>query len=80
MKAMVEKSYLRDLVVAVDGFLGRFDLVMKTKNDSFERGKLIAALINDLEYAKDIAKRFGLTGSAKARPAARTPKSAPRPS
>ena len=76
---MVERSYLRDLVTAVEGHILALDREMKPNVSTVDRGKRIAALINHLELSKDRAKHFGLKEPLTARPAARTPKPAPRP-
>jgi hypothetical protein len=79
MKTAPEK-HLRDLVKAVEAFVVALDREMSMHEPTVERGKKVAALINQLELVKDLAKRFGLMGTSTRRRAGRTPKPATPPS
>ena len=53
------KKHLKQLADATQIFITGLDAVMKEPS-TVERGKEIALLSNNLDYAKDIAKHFGL--------------------
>lgn len=53
------RKSLTSLVTAVEQYVARLDVVMKEPSN-VERGKKIAALTNELDLAKDLAKHFGL--------------------
>ncbi len=58
------KKYLTSLVKGVEQYLEFLDKAM-LQPESFERGKRIAHLTNQLNMCKDLAKRFGLGLSLK---------------
>ncbi len=53
------KKSLRALVEATQTFITNLDALMKEPS-AVDRGRKIALLSNQLDYAKDIAKHFGL--------------------
>jgi hypothetical protein len=53
------RKYLKQLVKDVTAHIKNMDEVMKGPS-TFERGKTIAKLINELDIAKDIARAYGL--------------------
>lgn len=54
----VTRRHLRELTLAVQGFLVRLDNEMKGPS-TVERGKRIAALANALDMTNQCARRFG---------------------
>jgi len=58
-EALKQKKGLRKLTDTVQGFLARFDLLMKEPS-TVERGKKLALLANQLELANDSARHFTL--------------------
>lgn len=55
---MKNGKHLRELIAAVENHIKALDREMKAPS-TVQRGERIAALINQLELAKDLAKRFG---------------------
>lgn len=60
------KKHLRQLVAAVKYYIKVMDEEMK-KPQSYERGKMISILVNELQLANDQARHFGLGEKLKGR-------------
>jgi hypothetical protein len=51
---------LKKLIATVEAYVSHMDVLMKQPFTTDERGRRIAKAINELEFANDIAKRFGI--------------------
>ena len=56
------RAQLRSLVLAVDEVIKAVDRAMDPRLPADQRGQNVAALVNHLDLAKDMAVRFGLNG------------------
>lgn len=56
------RAYLRKLVDATTDFLDAADKVYEKSSATPDRGRAIAKLMNKLNLARDVARRFGLGG------------------